>query len=76
VLYLVFEPPSEDNRARFTHFGSAEICFGHTDLDCHGEVHFQVSIADCFDDNALLPFVNYCLADFEVVSGAFILLDV
>ena len=35
MLYLVFEPSSEDHRARFTHFCPAEICFGHADLHPH-----------------------------------------
>ena len=78
MLYLVFQPRNEDNRARLAHLGSAEICFGHTNLDCNTrELHFQLSITiDCFADNALFPVVNYCLADFEASPGAFILLDV
>jgi hypothetical protein len=35
VLYLLFEPTSEDYRARLLQNGPAEICFGHADLHSH-----------------------------------------
>ena len=78
VLYLVFEPGRDDHCSRWAHAGLAEICFGHANLDCNGELHFQLSITiNCLAaDNALHSFVNYCLADFEAIPCAFFLLDV